>query len=103
MPGVQVAAVEIKILSIERSRQGVYPYIPVHLQAAFLGTVGDERIDRYAAGDTGLAAIAMRAVTVTAATAKAMLDELVIDRHIEPQLRVRHQVAAQPVIEITTG
>ncbi len=29
-----------------------------------------------------------------------MLDELVIDRHVEPQCRVGNQIAAHPVVEI---
>jgi len=46
---------------------------------------------------------AVRAITVTAAATKTMLDELVIDRHVESHFRIRYQVAAQPVIIITTG
>ncbi len=72
----------------------------IGFQAAFLRATGFEVADRNAAGEAGLAIFTVRAVTVGTAAAKAVLDQLIVDRHVKPQLRVGHQVTALPVVEI---
>ncbi len=60
-------------------------------------------MDRDPAGNTGPAVAAMWTITVGSAATKAVLDQLVVDRHVEPQFRVGYQVATHPVIKITAG
>ena len=64
---------------------------------------GRELCDRDTAGDAGLAMITVRAVTVGSAATKTMLDQLVVDGHVEPYFRVGYKVTAQSVVKIAAG
>ena len=96
-------AIKFEIFIAETCSDSGLFYFPIRSQAAFLGAAEGETIDRDATGKTGLAAIAVWTITVSAAAAKPVLNQLVVDRHVELQLGIGHQVAAHPVVKVAAG
>ena len=103
VPPLQVAAVQGETFVAEPGRLDADLEVGIAFQAAALGAVGDERIDRNAAGDAGAATRAVRDVDVAAGAPIAALQAEFVELVQMRRARIDDQILGRAFGKITAG